>query len=139
MKIWRLFYTLWQGRQENKRRKKSSLLKCIQKSNVVKKNWVLVFSFMYLVLVDAIHLSLMNLFINQNEFGLFIFLKTSDNENQNSGEQKKLCFRELVIWYNELCDQIIFMDYEIVLLANFWSPLVTQFNNHQIKFSVFAI
>ena len=64
---------------------------------LLKKIWVLVFSFMYLVLVDAIHLSLMNLFINQNEFGLFIFLKTSDNENQNSGEQKKLCFRELVI------------------------------------------
>ena len=54
MKIWRLFYTLWQGRQENKRRKKEfSLLKCIQKSNVIKKKWVLVFIFMYLVLVDA--------------------------------------------------------------------------------------
>ena len=33
---------------------KFSLLKCIQKSNVIKnKIWVLVFSFMYLVLVDA--------------------------------------------------------------------------------------
>ena len=32
--------------------KKFSFLKCIQKSNVIKKNWVLVFSFMYLVSVD---------------------------------------------------------------------------------------
>ena len=40
--------------QENKRRKKEfSLLKCIQKSNVIKKKLVLVISFMYLVLVDA--------------------------------------------------------------------------------------
>ena len=32
----------------------ATLLKCIQKSNVIKqKFWVLVFSFMYLVLVDA--------------------------------------------------------------------------------------
>ena len=31
------FLTLWQGRQEKKRRKKKSLLKCIQKSNVIKK------------------------------------------------------------------------------------------------------
>ena len=35
----------------------------------------------------------MNLFINQNEFGLFILLKTSDNENRNSlldpGNKKK--------------------------------------------------
>ena len=30
------------------------MLKCIQKSNVIKKRiWVLVFGFMYLVLVDA--------------------------------------------------------------------------------------
>ena len=51
MKIWQLFYTLW---QENKRRKKVFSLKCIQKSNVTKKRiWVLVFGFMYLVLVDA--------------------------------------------------------------------------------------
>ena len=35
------------------RRKKFYLLKCIQKSNVILKNWVLVFSFIYLVLVDA--------------------------------------------------------------------------------------
>ena len=43
MKIWRLFYTFW---QENKRRKKVFSLKCIQKSNVIKKRiWVLVFGF----------------------------------------------------------------------------------------------
>ena len=60
MKIWWLFYTLRQGQQENKRRKKKfSLLKCIQKSNVIKKKiWVLVFSFMYLVLVDAMDWSI---------------------------------------------------------------------------------
>ena len=44
-------YTLTGAKK--KRRKKFSLLKCIQKSNVVKKSWGLVFSFMYLVLVDA--------------------------------------------------------------------------------------
>ena len=50
-------YTLI-GRQENKRRKKFSLLKCIQKSNAIKnKIWVLVFSFMYLVLVDVMERS----------------------------------------------------------------------------------
>ena len=45
MKIWRLFYTLW---QENKRRKKVFSLKCIQKSNVIKKRiWVLVHIWIY--------------------------------------------------------------------------------------------
>ena len=38
--------------QENRRRKKKSFLKCIQKLKVIKKIWVLVFSFMYLVSVD---------------------------------------------------------------------------------------
>ena len=42
----------------DRRKKKFSLLKCIQKSNVILKNWVLVFSFMYLVLVDAMDWSL---------------------------------------------------------------------------------
>ena len=43
------------GDTKTKGEKKSSLLKCIQKSNVIKKRiWVLVFGFMYLVLVDAI-------------------------------------------------------------------------------------
>ena len=62
MKIWWLFYTLWQGRQENKRRKKFSLLKCIQKWNVIKKIPVVVFSFMYLVLVDAMNWSIVSIF-----------------------------------------------------------------------------
>jgi hypothetical protein len=53
-------YTLTGG-QENRRRKKFSFLKCIQKSNVVKKIiWVLVFSFMYLVSVDPMDRSLVN-------------------------------------------------------------------------------
>ena len=38
--------------------KKSSLLKCIQKSNVIFKNWVLVLSFMYLVSVDPMDRSI---------------------------------------------------------------------------------
>ena len=46
------------GRQENKKRKKKfSFLKCIQKSNVIKKIWVLVFSFVYLVSVDPMYRS----------------------------------------------------------------------------------
>ena len=59
MKIWRLFYTLWQGGQETRRRKKFSFFKCIQQSNFIRKKfWVLVFSFMYLVSVDPIDRSL---------------------------------------------------------------------------------
>ena len=47
-------YTLTGATRKQKEKKKFSLLKCIQKSNVMKKIiWVLVFSFMYLVLVDA--------------------------------------------------------------------------------------
>ena len=47
-------YTLTGETRKQKEKKKFSLLKCIQKSNVIKnKIWVLVFSFMYLVLVDA--------------------------------------------------------------------------------------
>ena len=46
-------YTLIVATRKQKEKKKFSLLKCIQKSNVIKKIWVLVFSFMYLVLVDA--------------------------------------------------------------------------------------
>ena len=47
-------YTLTGATRKKKEKKKLSLLKCIQKSNVIKKTiWVLVFSFMYLVLVDA--------------------------------------------------------------------------------------
>ena len=43
-------YTLTRKQKE----KKVFSLKCIQKSNVIKKRiWVLVFGFMYLVLVDA--------------------------------------------------------------------------------------
>jgi hypothetical protein len=40
------------GDKKTEGEKKFSFLKCIQKSNVIKKNWVLVFSFMYLVSVD---------------------------------------------------------------------------------------
>ena len=40
--------------RKQKEKKKVFSLKCIQKSNVIKKRiWVLVFGFMYLVLVDA--------------------------------------------------------------------------------------
>ena len=47
-------YTLTGATSKQKEKKKFSLLKCIQKSNVIKRKiWVLVFSFMYLVLVDA--------------------------------------------------------------------------------------
>ena len=46
-------YTLTGGTRKQKEKKKFSLLKCKQKSNVIEKIWVLVFSFMYLVLVDA--------------------------------------------------------------------------------------
>jgi hypothetical protein len=47
-------YTLTGATRKQKEKKKFSLLKCIQKLNVIKKEiWVLVFSFMYLVLVDA--------------------------------------------------------------------------------------
>ena len=49
--------------RKQKEKKKFSLLKCIQKSNVIKKKfWVLVFSFMYLVLVDAMDWSLVYTF-----------------------------------------------------------------------------
>ena len=41
------------GTRKQKEKKKFSFLECIQKLNVIKKrNWVLVFSFMYLVSVD---------------------------------------------------------------------------------------
>ena len=47
-------YTLTGATRKQKEKKKFSLLKCIKKSNVIKKRiWVLVFGFMYLVLVDA--------------------------------------------------------------------------------------
>ena len=39
-------------------KKMFSFLKCIQKSNVILKNWVLVFSFMYLVSVDPMDRSI---------------------------------------------------------------------------------
>ena len=42
-------YTLTGATRKQKEIKKFSLLKCTQKLNVNKKNWVLVFSFMYLV------------------------------------------------------------------------------------------
>ena len=45
-------YTLI-GVTRKQKEKKKFFLKRITKSNVIKKNWVLVFSFMYLVLVDA--------------------------------------------------------------------------------------
>ena len=42
-----------EGTRKKNEKKKFSLLKCIQKSNVIKRKiWVLVFSFMYLVSVD---------------------------------------------------------------------------------------
>jgi hypothetical protein len=47
-------YTLTGGTRKQKEKKKFSFFKCIQKSNVIKKNCVLVFSFMYLVSVDLI-------------------------------------------------------------------------------------
>jgi len=40
------------GTRKQKEKKKFSFLKRLQKSNVIFKNWVLVFSFMYLVSVD---------------------------------------------------------------------------------------
>ena len=47
-------YTLIGATRKQKEKKKVFSLKCIQKSNVIKKIiWVLVFGFMYLVLVDA--------------------------------------------------------------------------------------
>ena len=46
-------YNLTGATRKQKEKKKVFFLKCITKSNVIKKNWVLVFSFMYLVLVDA--------------------------------------------------------------------------------------
>ena len=46
-------YTLTGATRKQKEKKKFSLLKCLQKWNVILKKWVLVFSFMYLVLVDA--------------------------------------------------------------------------------------
>ena len=45
-------YTLIGATGKKGGEKKVSFLKCITKSNVIKKNWVLVFSFMYLVSVD---------------------------------------------------------------------------------------
>ena len=53
------FYTLWQGGQEKRRRKKSFLFKVYNKVERYQKNfWVLVFSFMYLVSVDSMDWSL---------------------------------------------------------------------------------
>ena len=61
--------------RKQKEKKKFSLLKCIQKSNVMKKIiWVLVFSFMYLVLVDAMDRSLLShSILNQNKLRFFGF------------------------------------------------------------------
>ena len=57
--FWRLnenlttfLYTLTGGDKKTEGEKKFSLLKCIQKSNVIKTIWVLVFSSTYLVSVD---------------------------------------------------------------------------------------
>ena len=55
-------YTLTGATRKQKEKKKFSLLKCIQKLNVIKKRiWVLVFSFMYLVSVDQMVRSYMYL------------------------------------------------------------------------------
>ena len=54
-------YTLTGATRKQKEKKKFSLLKCVQISNVIKKNLGLVFNFMYLVLVDAMDWSLLNI------------------------------------------------------------------------------
>ena len=47
-------YTFTGATRKQKEKKRFSLLKCIQKLNVIKRKiWVLVLSFMYLVLVNA--------------------------------------------------------------------------------------
>jgi hypothetical protein len=46
------------GHKKKKEKKKFSLLKCIQKSNVIKKRVLVLISFMYLVLVDVMDRSL---------------------------------------------------------------------------------
>ena len=52
-------YTLTGGNKKTEGEKKNSFLKCIQKSNVIFFfNWVLVFSYMYLVSVDPMDRSL---------------------------------------------------------------------------------
>ena len=44
-------FTFDRGDKKTEGEKKFSFLKCIQKPNVIKKIWVLVFSFMYMVSV----------------------------------------------------------------------------------------
>ena len=61
------FYTLWLGGQENRRRKKVFFLKWIQKSNVILKIWVLVFSFMILV-SDPMDRSVLSDLIVKNQY-----------------------------------------------------------------------
>ena len=56
-------YTLIGATRKQKEKKKVFFLKCITKSNVIFKNWVLVFSFMYLVSVDPMDWSNKNLSI----------------------------------------------------------------------------
>ena len=57
-------YTFTGGTRKQKEKKKFSFLKCIQKSNVILKNWVLVFSFMYLVSVDPMNKSITSFFVS---------------------------------------------------------------------------
>ena len=58
MKIWQLFYTLCQGDKKTKG-EKNFLFESVYKSRMLFfKNWVLVFSFMYLVSVDPMDRSI---------------------------------------------------------------------------------
>ena len=65
MKIWWLFYTLWQGGQKSEG-EKSFLFYSVDKSQMLLKKRVLVFSFMYLVSVDPMDRSINNKTMNVN-------------------------------------------------------------------------
>ena len=58
MKIWHFFTHFGRGDKKTQEEKKFSLIKCIHKSNVINKIGVLVFSLMYLVLVDSMDRSI---------------------------------------------------------------------------------
>ena len=62
------------GKRKQKEKKKFSLLKCIQKLNVIKeKIWVLVFSFVYLVSVDPMNRSFVHK-VEKSEKNINFFL-----------------------------------------------------------------
>ena len=86
MNIWRLYNTLWQGDKKKEGEKKVFSFKVYTKVEYyLKKNWGLVFSFMYLVLVDAMDWSYVEKNLALQAQSLLWRLNLFANEDSNFG------------------------------------------------------